>query len=452
MRSAVLGPVLATAFGLGVTKPTATTPEPPSKRASLPTVTVSGNAFWQGDTRFYVRGIDYQPGGSSRMQDPLTDTVVCKRDIAEFKKLGVNTIRVYITDNSADHDECMQALADAGIYVIIDANNPLYSINRLDPAPSYNTKYLQSVFATIDDFIKFDNTLAFFSGNEVINDNVTSTLAARYVKAVTRDMRQYIRSRGYRTVPVGYSAADVAQNRMQLAHYMNCGTDDERSDFFAFNDYSWCNSNFQESGWDQKVKNFTGYGIAIFLSEYGCLTNGRDFGEVAALMGDKMTSVYSGGLMYEYALEENGYGIVKIPSPEASTVQEQDGFAKFASALKANPAPTGNGGFTSTTHSVACPTKDANWLVDSTLLPAIPDGAKKLMSDGAGSGPGLKGAGSQNAADGTSTGDATPGSGSATVTPSGSESGEKNVGSVDRAPFVVAGLVAVLTLTGTLLL
>jgi hypothetical protein len=114
------------------------------------------------------------------------------------------------------------------------------------------------------------------------------------------------------------------------------------------------------------------------LSEYGCITNGRDFGEVAALMSDKMTSVYSGGLMYEYALEPNDFGIVKISSAKASSVQEQDGFDKFASALKANPAPTGDGGFTSTTNSVPCPTKDENWLVDSTLLPAIPEGAKKV--------------------------------------------------------------------------
>lgn len=173
------------------------------------------------------------------MQDPLADTVICKRDIAQFQKLGINTIRVYMTDNSANHDECMAALADAGIYAIIDANNPLYSINRLDPAPSYNAEYLQSVFATIDGFAKYDNTLAFFSGNEVVNDNVTSTLAARYVKATTRDMRQYIRSRGHRNVPVGYSAADVAQNRMQMAQYMNCGTGDERSDFFAFVSHYW---------------------------------------------------------------------------------------------------------------------------------------------------------------------------------------------------------------------
>lgn len=95
-------------------------------------------------------------------------------------------------------------------------------------------------------------------------------------------------------------------------------------------------------------------------------------------MSDKMTGVYSGGLMYEYALEDNGFGIAKIASPKAAEVKEEDGFGKFAKALKANPAPTGDGGFTSTTNSVPCPTKDANWLVDSTLLPAIPEGAKQV--------------------------------------------------------------------------
>lgn len=114
------------------------------------------------------------------------------------------------------------------------------------------------------------------------------------------------------------------------------------------------------------------------MSEYGCTKNGRDFGEVQALMSDEMTSVYSGGLMYEYAMEDNGFGIASIPSPEATTVKELSEFSKFASALSANPAPTGDGGFTSTTKSVACPTKDANWLVDTTLLPAIPDNAKKV--------------------------------------------------------------------------
>lgn len=185
------------------------------------------------------------------------------RDLAKFKDLGINTIRVYMTDNSLNHDKCMNAYAEAGIYVILDANNPKYSINRYNAPRSYNEVYLQSVFATIDEFVKYDNTMAFFSGNEVINEVANSTLSARYVKAVTRDMRQYIGNRGYRKVPVGYSAADVQENRMQMAHYMNCGTDDERSDFFAFNDYSWCNTDMKTSGWDVKVQNFTDYGLPI---------------------------------------------------------------------------------------------------------------------------------------------------------------------------------------------
>ncbi|KAK4191572.1 Glucanosyltransferase-domain-containing protein [Podospora australis] len=385
------------------------------------------------------------------MSDPLADTTVCRRDIAQFKDLGINTIRVYITDNTANHDECMQALADAGIYAIIDANNPRYSINRYDPAPSYNTKYLQSVFSTIDEFIKYDNTLAFFSGNEVVNDNVSSTISARYVKAVTRDMRQYIRSRGHREIPVGYSAADVSSNLVQLANYLNCGHDDERSDFFAYNDYSWCHTNFETAGWDKKVKEFANYGLPIFLSEYGCVTNGRDFGELAALMSNKMTSVFSGGLMYEYAMEENGYGIANIPNPKASSVQPGPDFSKFAAALKANPPPKGDGGFSPTTHSVPCPTKDANWLVDTELIPAMPEKAKELIIHGAGVGPGLKGEGSQNAVEaGTSTGDATPGSGS--VIPTASNSGSvstpsaQNARGVVKVPLILTGVVIVFAL------
>ena len=99
--------------------------------------------------------------------DPIANVESCRRDVAQFEKLGINTIRVYTVDNTADHDECMRALADAGIYLTLDVNSPLYSINRNDPAGSYNDVYLQSVFATIDKFAGYDNTLLFFSGNEV---------------------------------------------------------------------------------------------------------------------------------------------------------------------------------------------------------------------------------------------------------------------------------------------
>lgn len=359
-----------------------------------------------------------------------------------------------MVDNSQNHDTCMNAMADAGIYLILDVNNPLYSINRAEPAASYNDAYLQSVFATIDAFQSYPNTLAFFSGNEVVNDQPNTTLAAPYVKATTRDMRQYIKERGYRAIPVGYSAADVSENRYQLAAYFNCGTDDERSDFFAFNDYSWCNSDFATSGWDQKVKNFTGYGLPLFLSEYGCITNKRTFGEVGALMSSDMTGVYSGGIVYEYTEEPDnaGYGLVSISGNSASTMSD---FTAYSTALSSWPAPSGAGGFTSTTNTLACPTQDSNWLVKGTLLPAIPGGAAKYFSQGAGKGPGLSGDGSQNAG-GTSTGDASPGSGSATVTATPSSTGTKNDGSrpapLDKYGLLATGLVFLASLAGTMML
>lgn len=225
-------------------------------------------AFYAGNDRFYVRGVDYQPGGDAAQKDPIADATGCKRDIAEFQKLGINTVRVYTVDNTADHDTCMSMLEDAGIYLALDVNNKAYSINRDDPKPSYNDLYLQNVFATIDAFHKYDNVLLFFSGNEVINDN-TTTGAAPYVKATTRDMRNYIKARSYRAIPVGYSAADVEDNRYEMAQYMNCGSDEERSDFYAFNDYSWCDpSSYQVSGWEAKVAQYGNYSIPLLYDSH----------------------------------------------------------------------------------------------------------------------------------------------------------------------------------------
>ncbi|PYI17009.1 glycolipid-anchored surface protein 5 precursor [Aspergillus japonicus CBS 114.51] len=426
------GYAIATAITLGAS--TALAAPNLKARDDVTPITVKGNAFFKGDDRFYIRGVDYQPGGSSKLADPIADAEGCKRDIAKFTELGLNTIRVYSVDNSADHDECMNALADAGIYLVLDVNTPKYSLNRADPKPSYNDVYLQYIFATVDKFANYKNTLAFFSGNEVINDGPSSS-AAPYVKAVTRDLRQYIRSRKYREIPVGYSAADIDTNRLQMAEYMNCGTDDERSDFFAFNDYSWCDpSSFTTSGWDQKVKNFTGYGLPLFLSEYGCNTNTRKFEEVSSLYSTDMTGVYSGGLVYEYSEEPSNYGLVQIKDGKVSTLDDYDA---LKSALAKTKSPTGDGGYNKTGGANPCPAKDSpNWDVENDSLPAIPEPAKKYMTEGAGKGVGFSGSGSMNAGT-ASTSTATPGSGSSSSSSGSSSSGS---GTSTSSPGAAAGL------------
>ncbi|KAE8347705.1 hypothetical protein BDV24DRAFT_121248 [Aspergillus arachidicola] len=442
------GSAIATALTLGAS--TALAAPSIKARADVTAVTVKGNAFFKGDERFYMRGVDYQPGGSSNLADPIADAEGCKRDIEKFKDLGLNTIRVYSVDNSQNHDECMNALADAGIYLVLDVNTPKYSLNRASPKISYNENYLQYIFATVDAFAGYKNTLAFFSGNEVINDGPSSK-AAPYVKAVTRDLRQYIRSRNYREIPVGYSAADIDTNRLQMAQFMNCGTDDERSDFFAFNDYSWCDpSSFKTSGWDEKVKNFTGYGLPLFLSEYGCNTNKRQFQEVSSLYSTDMTSVYSGGLVYEYSQEPSKYGLVEINNNNVKTLADYDA---LKSAFEKTSNPSGDGGYNKTGGANPCPAKDSpNWDVDSDALPAIPEGAKKFMKDGAGKGEGFSGKGSMSGGGSTSTGTAEPGSGSATgsagsssgSSSSSSSAGVMNIPNMSLAPLVV-GMVTIMS-------
>jgi 1,3-beta-glucanosyltransferase GAS5 len=160
----------------------------------------------------------------------------------------------------------MSLLADAGIYLAVDVTNSKYSLNRENQvalAASYNDVFLQSVFATIDTFARYDNTLLFFAGNEVISKD-EETWAAPYIKAVIRDMKQYIKARIYRTIPVGYSATDLPGSNIQLANYMNCGPDEDRADFTAFNDYSWCGpQDFDSSSWGNKTKIFSNYSIPL---------------------------------------------------------------------------------------------------------------------------------------------------------------------------------------------
>lgn len=424
----------------------------PRQSGKLKPVTLKGNAFFVEDKRFYVRGVAYQPGGAADAQDPLLDIPSLKRDIENFKKLGINTIRIYTIDNSEDHDEGMKLLDDAGIYLALDANTPKYSLNRETAATlhrSYNDKYLQSVFATVDAFAGYNNLLLFFSGNEVINAK-NNTNSAPYIKAVTRDMKQYISEKASRPIPVGYSAADVAENINQQALYFDCGSDDTRADFFAFNDYSWCDpSSFTQSGWDKKVELYKDYPVPIFLSEFGCITNKREWNEISALYSTKMSAVYSGGLVYEYTVEPNGFGLVEVVNGKVET---NDDFDRLVKAYKKQNDPEGDGGFKENGVASKCPPADDEWEVENNEIPAIPEPAKEFMSKGAGKGPGLKGDGSHFAGE-TSTSTATPGVGpSSTASSQNSTGGGEGAAPSVPVPIYFMGMIVASVVFGAALI
>lgn len=269
--------------------------------------------FYENGTEFFIRGVAYQADVSTNttsdvtFTDPLADETTCARDIPYLQALGTNTIRVYAINASLDHSACMGLLNDAGIYLMQDLSNPSNSIDR--SAPAWNTELFSGYAAVIDAMHNYTNVLGFFAGNEVSND-VNNTDASAYVKAAVRDSKAYIASQGYRTIGVGYATNDDATIRGNLADYFNCGDAADAIDFWGYNIYSWCgDSSYTESGYSDRTAEFSNYSVPAFFAEYGCNTvQPRKFTEVAAIYGDDMTEVWSGGIVYMYFQETNDYG------------------------------------------------------------------------------------------------------------------------------------------------
>lgn len=282
--------------------------------------------------RFVIIGVDYQPGGQAAYGtgagDPLSDPTACLRDAALMQDLGVNTIRCYNVNPALNHDECVSIFETVGIYMLIDVNSPLagQSLNRNDPSSSYNKGYLEHIFSVVEAFMNYDNLLGFFAGNEVINNVATAKDNPPYIRAVQRDLKNYIKNHAPRQIPVGYAAADVSQVLQDTWAYLQCqiggGEDMSRSDLFGLNDYSWCGnaSSYTISGYDTLVQVFGNTTIPVFFSEYGCnVPEPRYFDEVPVLYGPQMT-VLSGGLVYQWTQDSSDYGIVQINSDNSVTL------------------------------------------------------------------------------------------------------------------------------------
>ncbi|EED16924.1 1,3-beta-glucanosyltransferase Gel2 [Talaromyces stipitatus ATCC 10500] len=302
-----------------------------STAAAVNPVTVQGKDFVDTVTgdRFQIVGVDYQPGGSSAFKgtaDPLSDKDSCLRDAAILQYLGINTIRVYNLAPSANHDECASIFNAAGIYMILDVNSPLDngSLNRGAPWESYNPIYMAQVFGVIEAFKNYPNTAGFFSGNEVINEDSVE-LVPNYIRAVQRDMHDYISKNSNRSIPVGYSAADVRPLLVDTAYYLSCNlsnSTNSRSDFFGLNSYSWCgDATYHSSGYDVLTQDFANISMPVFFSETGCNNvKPRVFSEIQAIYGPDMSQALSGALVYEYSQEANDYGLVSINSNGSVTL------------------------------------------------------------------------------------------------------------------------------------
>ncbi|RDW70496.1 1,3-beta-glucanosyltransferase gel2 [Aspergillus mulundensis] len=380
---ATYGRILAAACALATTA-SAVTP-----------VIVKGKDFVNSETgdRFQILGVDYQPGGTNAVNgksDPLTDKEACLRDAALMQQLGVNTIRIYNLAPDLNHDECVSIFNAAGIYMILDVNSPLYPgyIDRTAPWTTYTKDYYTQVFGIIEAFKDYPNTLAFFAGNEVINEDSVEQVP-QYIRAVQRDMKEYISNHLDRSIPVGYSAADVRPILEDTLNYFMCEDEDypnSHSDFFGLNSYSWCgDASYKSSGYDKLTEMMSDATIPVFFSEYGCNeVQPREFTEVQAIYGEEMTATFSGGLVYEYTQEDNDYGLVKVNDNDTLTLLvDFDNLQTQYAKLDMDRISSSNATQTSV-KSIKC---SADLIQNGTFssnftLPAKPPGVQKLIDDG----------------------------------------------------------------------
>lgn len=83
-----------------------------------------------------------------------------------MKTIGTNSIRVYHVDPSANHDGCMKAFADAGIYLWLDLDTFNSQIEQT--GPHWNSTQRDAFGKVMDAFHQYDNMAGFFVGNEVL--------------------------------------------------------------------------------------------------------------------------------------------------------------------------------------------------------------------------------------------------------------------------------------------
>ena len=235
---------------------------------------------------------------------------------------------------------------------------------------------LRNQFAKVlDGFHQYDNMLAFFAGNEVIN-STNATIAAPAVKAVIADMKAYRDFMQYRKIPIGYAAS--LQSTLALEqNYFDCGNSSISADFFGLNAYSWCGqSTFTESGYNTLYVNADGYDIPIFLSETGCNTpRPRDFSDQVAVLGRQMNDRFSGSVIYEWHQEINNYGLANYSNSAFTGTPTLIGEYTSLKNQWATLVPVGvqASSYDPSLTKRSCPSSVANsWLVAAAAGTSIP--------------------------------------------------------------------------------
>jgi hypothetical protein len=309
---------------------------------------IKGKKFFDSNSGKYIaiKGVTYYPRpnegedstGNNRDFFGENYRHVWERDIEEFQKLGINTLRLYAVDPGLDHSGFMCALKERGMYAIVglSASCDGCAISSYDAPLCYSAVLKTRGQFIINVFSKYENVLGFDAGNEVQlwtpgeppeNNGVCQ-------KQFIRDMRAYVQScPTMRQIPIGVVVADV--DRDANAFYYNCRSDPtdelENAEWYGLNVYLHCDGSAQTiadlDGYNGLLASHKEYGLSIpvVIAEFGCTSesfptiNGfvaRDFLQVDAIFSSDFVDYFNGAVVFEYVAQKANIAVeTDVPFP-----------------------------------------------------------------------------------------------------------------------------------------
>jgi hypothetical protein len=239
--------------------------------------------------------------GSTVIVDALADGAGCARDIPYLQRLGVNTILVYAVDTNGDHSACLQQLATAGIYVLAQLNGKPKNVDQnIGYRPASWQYTLANRFMTIiDEFQAYPNVLGFMVAHG-LEESTLGLSAMGFVKAAVRDMKSYMKIKGYRNIPVGYGGDDF--DSRSIGDYLNCGDRNSSIDFISIDrgDFDDFNNTINLKFVGQLTRDYRDFSIPMFIDAYAAdpKVQPYPFNEVQVIYSPNTTQVISGAFEY----------------------------------------------------------------------------------------------------------------------------------------------------------
>jgi Glucanosyltransferase len=205
---------------------------------------------------------------------------------------------------NVDHSECMKLLQESGIYVLGRLYESPYYRKNGQSWFEYDYNLFDRYKATVDSLQKYSNILGLYMSFD--DEKVEHLSPLPFQKAFTRDIKAYIKSKQYRTIPVG---GFVHKHGMStsIAQFWGCGNHEIAADFFLveatqesdpLRGETWCTNS--SADYSELIGRYRSFQVPLVFS-YGCnqsLQHGYE--EVQQIYSDDVTTVFSGVVISEW--------------------------------------------------------------------------------------------------------------------------------------------------------